>query len=280
MKKLIAFLTGLGVLFTVFGAYAQDRTLLELKTHGTKRTLVLPLNADESPVLSLGTSIDPKTKEAVEGIAFIHYKKEFSHTPKHNGGAATTSCYAFLAKGAKWKSVEPWLVNPTNSRGIDEAYIASNITGDIFKWEDAADGAVNGILGANILGGGTTTFSPLTAENTAPDGLNEVYFADVSSTGAIAVTIVWGRFSGPVSQRRLVEWDMIIDDVDFDWSQTGEPGKMDFENIITHELGHAVGMGHPVDTCAEETMFRFADFGEIKKQSLNSGDIAGINILY
>jgi len=55
---------------------------------------------------------------------------------------------------------------------------------------------------------------------------------------------------------------------------------MDFENIATHELGHAAGMGHPSDSCTEETMYRFADFGEIKKQTLEAGDIAGIKALY
>ena len=55
---------------------------------------------------------------------------------------------------------------------------------------------------------------------------------------------------------------------------------MDFENIATHEIGHSVGMGHPPDECIDETMYRFADYGETGKRDLNSGDIAGINDLY
>lgn len=77
-----------------------------------------------------------------------------------------------------------------------------------------------------------------------------------------------------------MEWDQVYDDVDFDWSDNGEAGKMDFEEIATHELGHAVGLGHPEDSCTEETMYRYASLGETKKRDLNTGDIAGIATLY
>ncbi len=99
-------------------------------------------------------------------------------------------------------------------------------------------------------------------------------------SGAIGVTIVWGIFNGPPFARELVEWDQVYDDTDFDWSSTGEAGKMDFENIATHELGHTVGMGHPDDSCLEETMYRFASEGETNKRTLEAGDSAGVKRLY
>ena len=120
----------------------------------------------------------------------------------------------------------------------------------------------------------------LVADVSGPDGNNEVYFSDVSESGVIAYTTVWGIFGGSPKQRKLVEWDMVFDQNDFNWSTAGEAGKMDFENIATHELGHAVGMGHPSDSCAEETMYRFAAYGETKKRDLNSGDITGVRKLY
>ena len=102
---------------------------------------------------------------------------------------------------------------------------------------------------------------------------------NIASTGVIAVTTTWyNTFSG-----QIVEWDQVYDDVDFDWSDSsvnGVTGKMDFENISTHEIGHAVGMGHPSDSCSNETMYRYASYGEIIKRDLNTGDIAGINKLY
>lgn len=248
------------------------------KPAGSRARVVIPENAKEvAPgVFSLGTAVvDGKV---VQGLAFIDYKKGFAHKPKHNpggpggNGGGGEKCFSFLAKGAKWKTVEPWIVNPANTEGLTGNFVLSNLSSDIGKWETAA--------GVNILGDGSITSTTLVADTSSPDGKNEVYFADISSEGAIAVTIVWGFFSGPPFLRELVEWDQVYDDVDFDWSSTGEAGKMDFENIATHELGHSVGMGHPDDSCTEETMYRFADFGETKKRTLEAGDITGVQKLY
>ena len=109
----------------------------------------------------------------------------------------------------------------------------------------------------------------------------KVYFADIGQSGVIGVTIVWGVFSGPPHNRKLVEWDQVYDDVDFDWSISGEAGKMDFEYIATHELGHSIGLDDLYEgACSEETMYGYAGYGETKKRSLEAGDIIGVKKLY
>ena len=55
------------------------------------------------------------------------------------------------------------------------------------------------------------------ADEVAPDGVNEVLFADLSDAGVIAVTITWGIFSGPPPGRELIEWDLVFEDPDFVW---------------------------------------------------------------
>ena len=221
-------------------------------------------------VFSLGTARDADGR-LVQGFMFVHEKRE-NAKPSGAGGGGGSTCYAFLAKGAKWKTVEPWIVNTVNSEGLTQDFVYNNLVADIQKWEDASS--------FNILGDGSSTSDVLVADTSSPDNKNEVYFADVDSSGAIAVTIVWGIFSGPIGGRELVEWDQIYNDADFGWSSSGEAGKMDFENIATHELGHSVGMGHPSSGCTEETMYAYADFGETKKRNLYTGDIAGIGKLY
>lgn len=238
----------------------------------------IPQNAVQvaDNVFSLGTAI--VDGETVEGYMIIDYKEGFGHKPNHTPGdrggdkKGGSSCFAYFARDAKWKASEAWLVNAANSRGLGDAYVLNNLSADVQKWEDAAT--------KDIFGNGSLTTNTLVADTVAPDNLNEVYFADIASPGAIGVTIVWGRFSGPPKFRELIEWDQVYDDVDYDWSTSGEAGKMDFENIASHEMGHSFGMGHPEDSCIDETMYRFAGFGETKKRDLNTGDIEGVDKLY
>lgn len=251
----------------------------------------LPGNANEvAPgVFSLGSAVDPETGKVVEGYAIVHPRENFHHRNGHGGGpggggdnggggnnkgGGDNKCYAEIAKGAVWKVAENWSVNPSNTEGLAGDFVLSRLVLAIDEWEQAVEG------GANIFGDGFVTLEPLVADTVAPDRANEVYFGDVATENAIAVTITWGFFSGPPGQRELVEWDMVFDQADFDWSGDGSPGTMDFENIAQHELGHALGLSHPDDSCTEETMFRFASEGETKKRTLNAGDIAGVNHLY
>lgn len=216
----------------------------------------------------------------VEGFMIIDYKKEFAKPEGTPGkGPGATKCFAIFAKGAKWKTVEPWVVNPTNGKGLSDSFVKETLSAGIQKWEDAADGKVDGVsTKKDILGSGTITTDTLVADFVSPDGVNEVYFADIPR--GIAVAVVWGTFNQDPPFNELIEWDQIYDNVDFDWSSSGQLGKQDFENVAQHELGHSVGMGHPNDSCTEETMYRFASFGETKKRDLHDGDIFGIKKLY
>lgn len=291
MKNIFIITVVLGLVFAS-GAWAMRPTAVaNLETPGTSRTLTLPAAAGNSSVISLGSALDPGTGEIVEGFAIVRYRDNHAKGGngkgngggggKPGGGGGGAVCYAYLGNGAAWQTSEPWVVNPSNIDGLDEAFIFANLSEDIAKWEDAADGVVDGIEGADILGTGSSTSDVLVADMVAPDGVNEVYFADIDSPGAIGVTIVWGIFSGRPSNRRLVEWDQVYDDVDFDWANDGSANAMDFENIATHELGHSVGMSDLYDAaCATETMYGYAAEGDIDKRDLEAGDIAGIDGLY
>ena len=204
-------------------------------------SFVIPSHATEvsKGVFSLGEARDVDGR-IVEGFMFVHDKKGYGHKPGHdkggkpgNGGRdkGGSTCYAFLAKDAKWKTVEHYLVDPSNNAGLDEGFVRNNLAADILEWEVAAS---FDILGNEVVG------SVDRANIGDLNGKNEVIFADIGSEGAIAVTIVWGVFSGPPFARKLVEWDQVYDDADFAWSSTGASGAMDFENIAQHELGHSV----------------------------------------
>ena len=276
-KKIIPAHAVAGILLGPTPVLAVPPTFVSATVKPSGRSVVIPERAARiaDNVFDLGTAIDPASGAAVQGYAIVHHRKGgtraigASHTSKNK-------CYTYLARGAKWRTPEPWVVNPANIRGLANDFVAGALGAGIAKWEDAADGLVGNASGVNILGEGTITSGLLSADTSTPDGANEVYFADVAEPSAIAITIVWYTLVG----KTLVEWDQVYDDVSYDWSATGEPGKMDFDNIATHELGHSAGLGDLYNSCTEETMYGYANYGETKKRDLGTGDIAGINALY
>jgi len=269
MKKIIFTITSFILLIVFAGSVIAKKD--------NSRKFSLPVNAKRvsENTYYLGKSTDKQSGKVVDGFAFVR-RKDNNAKPDWAGGGkpkGATKCYGFLANGAKWKvSPEDWVVNSTNSRGLAGNFVLNNLNIDVDKWEDA--------VGQPILGDGTVTTETLVADTKSPDDVNEVYFANVDSPGAIAVTIVWGIFGGPPSGRELVSWDQVYDDVDYDWG-SGDPNKMDFENIATHELGHSVGMADLYDSaCIDATMYGYASQGETNKRDLDAGDSKGVQALY
>ncbi len=236
-------------------------------------------------VFNLGFAIDLDGR-LVEGYAFVWRERgngqgngfgqgrsANARPPGVGGGngkdkeGTESSCYAELARGAQWRGAEPFHVNDT---GSPVSNLRGRLEGDIGKWETAA--------GSNLIGSGFDSEAVVNLESV--DGMNVVQFDAIADPGVIAVTNVWGIFGGPPRNRELVEWDQLYDDVDYCWATDGNPNCMDWSNIATHEVGHALGLGHPDLTCTEETMHRYASEGETMKRDLNAGDIAGINSLY
>lgn len=276
------------------GAAPTRRTTNTLSRAKRSAPITIPASAQEvvpGKVYWLGTAMDQG--RVVEGYAIIHHKKNFAKPTgckddgkcqgwedascddcQGAGGEPTSTCFGFLGKGGgvKWKAVENYMIDPDNSRGLTSTFISDRFTLDIGKWESAA--------GADILGSEIPNTGD-GADFSSPDTKNEVLFGDIADPNTIALTVVWGVFRGPPSGRELVEWDQVYDDVTFDWSSSGEARKMDFENIVTHELGHSVGLDDLTkDSCSAETMFGTSANGEIKKRDLEAGDIAGVKKLY
>lgn len=186
--------------------------------------------------------------------------------PVDCGPPTNGTCYGFLGK---WQSApEPYIVDPSNSDGLNPATVVGIVANSIAKWEAAA--------GADVIGNGSVD-SNLPVGGSSMDGKNTIQFGNLNHNGAIAINFVW---KDPATGA-IVEFDQVYDEVDFHWSTSGEPGKMDFENLATHELGHSFGMNDLyTNECREETMYGYANNGETKKRDLDNGDRNGIGILY
>ena len=237
----------------------------------------LPENAVEvSPgVFYLGESQDVDGKP-VKGYAFVHYTKGYEPDVLETGDSTydTSTCYSFIWEDIKWnpENVEDYVIYPENRRGLDPNSILTTFGTSVSTWEFAGQTSEQ----YNIIGTGSLVEEKITRKRL--DGINMVRFGNLPGN-IIAMNIIWSNGIN------LVEWDQIYDDKDFDWSLDCETEdcttKMDLQNIATHELGHAVGLGDLYsDACNNQTMYGYSTEGDTKKRTLESGDIAGLNILY
>jgi len=206
---------------------------------------------------------------ALERIIFIHYKKDFAKPDNlpSAGKAKLPSCYTVLSKGAKLKITEDLVIHPDLE--------LSSILNSANAWDSKTSTA---------LFGGYTVDSSANWDGDpgdVPDNRNEFSFGNYSQNGVIAITVVWGYFSGPISTRKIVEFDIMFD-TDFVWGDAAvNPSVMDLQNIATHEIGHGVGLADMYQTaCNKVTMYGYSAYGETKKRTLEQPDIKGLQSLY
>jgi hypothetical protein len=63
-----------------------------------------------------------------------------------------------------------------------------------------------------------------------------------------------------------------------DDSPNGSP--VDLQNVITHEMGHYLGLGHTTADHMDAVMYASAPFGQITKRYLTADDVAGLCAAY
>lgn len=266
MKKLIVSF----VLVTLFLSIAGIGMVTASKPNNAPtEEFTLPENAVEvSPgVFYLGESMDKG--KVVEEYLFVHYAK--GHEPVKKVKPTDEGCYSFISRDMEWKVVEDYVINPTNPQLLDEDFVVNTVNLAISEWEKDQNG------GFDIFGG----YSSDPDVGFIGDGINTISFGDYTTPGVIAVCRVSGIYRGPPSNREITEFDVMFD-TDWTWGD-GEtnPSLMDLQNIATHELGHAVGLGDLYNLdCNEETMYGYSTEGDIHARDLFDGDIAGLNILY
>jgi hypothetical protein len=269
MKKLIVSF----VLVTLFLSIAGIGMVTANKANNAQAEgLTLPENAVEvSPgVFYLGESMDKG--KVVEEYIFVHYAK--GHEPvKKVKPTADEDYYSFISKDMEWKDVEEYYINPTNPYELTETFVVQKVNLAISEWEKEEYGNFN-IFG-NSITDNNVGFEDYN------DGFNTISFGDFTTSGVIAVCRVSGVYRGPPSNREITEFDVMFD-IDFKWGNaTVDSTVMDLQNIATHELGHAVGLGDLYNPeCSTQTMYGYSTEGDTEKRTLESGDIAGLNILY
>ena len=132
-----------------------------------------------------------------------------------------------------WSSASPTVdifVNSANTQGLDESVVQSIANNSVQQW--------NGISQVYLRKNTTTS--------TNQSNVNELYFSSDPSvfngSGVIGVTLV----SYKEENGEILEADVLVNDVTtdmFDFSVVSTEQNY-LGNVITHELGHFLGLGH------------------------------------
>ncbi|MFQ5710871.1 MAG: matrixin family metalloprotease [Candidatus Geothermarchaeales archaeon] len=232
-----------------------------------------------APIVAITAGKPDTVPPPLEKRVFIHHKKGVGKPPGTPGGGPPpkeedhSDHYKFLGKGVKWKTTPvSYVIDPDNPQGLTEEFIVTAIFLSAEEWDEHA--------GIELFSDSYTVDYGSSWDDDAPDGRNEVVFGDYPREGVIAVTVVWGYFSGPPGQREIIEFDIMFD-TDFTWGNATESGDavMDLQNIATHEIGHGAGLDD-YNLCDLETMYGYSQYGETMKRDLYLGDTAGIQKLY
>ena len=80
-----------------------------------------------------------------------------------------------------------------------------------------------------------------------------------------------------LENNHIVEADINVN-IYHPFANNGMPQFYDVQNILTHELGHALGLDHSTNT--EATMYGSAERGETKKRDLHTDDLNGYWAIY
>ncbi|MCA8912518.1 MAG: matrixin family metalloprotease, partial [Planctomycetes bacterium] len=119
--------------------------------------------------------------------------------------------------------------------------------------------------------------STTNAVTSASDNRNVLHWVGSNiSTGVFAVTVT----TFDTTSGQITDTDMELNDRDFTWDTLGPTatsgwiGRAMIENVVTHEIGHVLGLDHPNN--AQSTMFYASGPGLISQTTLEADDRAPI----
>jgi hypothetical protein len=118
--------------------------------------------------------------------------------------------------------------------------------------------------------------SPTDLRGPSADGYNVICDSDMGNNGILAANYYWyNRHS------KIVTENDIVFNIYYPWSTDSSAGYYQVQNIGTHEMGHCLLLNDLYSQYqSEQTMYGYGAAGETKKQTLESGDVDGIEYIY
>lgn len=206
----------------------------------------------------------------------------FVHEPRNLRGATSNALVCNLpdpdssavVPPTGWHLPSNWTyqLNPSSvPSSVGSGNLATFASDAFARWKQAANNKINFTQGSN-----TTT------SKKGFDGKNIISWGRTSGS-ALATTYTWYYPSTGL----VAEVDTIMNQR-YPWGWTPysasacvNSNSYDAQDILTHELGHWLGLDDTYSSSfVDNTLYGYGSTGEIKKDTLTSGDISGAQAIY
>jgi predicted Zn-dependent protease len=174
----------------------------------------------------------------------------------------------------RWASFPvAWRLHPTQGARITGSRTQAVVAEASFDaWEGVSTAVVDFTRGADT---DVSTSYGNDGINMVKTNLTSQQYANAGGTGALAITVT----TTAALTGQILDADIIFDpDANFSTSTTTPAGVHDFEAVLTHEVGHLLGLDHSAILSA--TMFPRLSEGSAAARVLSADDIAGISSIY
>lgn len=168
-------------------------------------------------------------------------------------------------KNLEWTNPNiTWRMNSAGSDNISDGSHEPAIEHAFQNWEDVVGSNINFTRGADTNSVDASGSSSIVAFD---ENNSSGYFP--SGSGIVAITPI----SFNTSTGAILDADILFNGSQFNFSTDQTPGTFDVQDVLTHEIGHFIGLDHAPQVAG--TMWPYVTSGQWLHRSLTDDDAAG-----
>jgi len=180
------------------------------------------------------------------------------------GGARAYVRIVINGRVLAWSSPSiAWNLHVAGSADVDDGSHEAAIRAAFSSWDSVGGSQIQFTQGPDVASGpGGPTHAVMWDENGETG-----YFPP--NSGIVALTPI----SYDTGSGAILDADVIFNGVDYDWSTTGAEDTFDVQDVLTHEIGHFIGLDH--SPTASGSMWPYVSPTQWLHRSLSLDDRSG-----